>query len=594
MAIKCTRRKKSLRRRKNKQFVTVQPVKPTDYRIYRWWKRIKSPSGKKTPRKWKSLQHNGPLFSPDYKPLPKKIKFYYDGKPMRLEKKAEEIAGLYAKMLEDKYTKKKKFNENFFQDWRKAMTDKERATIVDFKKCNFEEINRFYKEEAEKAKQAKNKDKIKKEKEELAARYGFCVVDGKVQKVANFRTEPPGLFRGRGDHPKMGRLKKRIEPEDVTINIGKDDPVPKPPRGHKWMEVVHNNTVTWLASWKDSTSKSIKYIMLHPSSKLKGQNDIEKYEMARKLKLHLRDIRKQYMKDLRSPAEDTRQKAVVVYFIDRLALRSGYEKDLETGADTVGCCSLRVEHITMSKTFQGEKHVIHLDFPGKDNIRYHRSVPVDPLVYKNLQDFLKYKNPRSLIFDTLNSIILNKYLNKLMENLTAKVFRTCHASTELENQLKKTTKESMSLEEKLKIYNMANRSVAILCNHQRAVPKTYAKSIKAIENKIKRKIREIKQIENEIERLKRSGERDDAKYFVSRSRKITLLRKQIEKLQLQATVKKQNKDVALGTSKLNYLDPRISVSWCKKWQVPIEKIYNKTQRERFLWAIETTNDDFTF
>lgn len=32
--------------------------------------------------------------------------------------------------------------------------------------------------------------------------------------------EPPGLFRGRGDHPKMGKLKARIYPEDITINIG--------------------------------------------------------------------------------------------------------------------------------------------------------------------------------------------------------------------------------------------------------------------------------------------------------------------------------------------------------------------------------------
>lgn len=34
--------------------------------------------------------------------------------------------------------------------------------------------------------------------------------------------EPPGLFRGRGEHPKMGMLKKRIYPRDITINIGKD------------------------------------------------------------------------------------------------------------------------------------------------------------------------------------------------------------------------------------------------------------------------------------------------------------------------------------------------------------------------------------
>jgi len=38
--------------------------------------------------------------------------------------------------------------------------------------------------------------------------------------------------------------------------------------------------------------------------------------------------------------------AVAVYFIDKLALRAGNEKDSDETADTVGCCSLRVEHLS--------------------------------------------------------------------------------------------------------------------------------------------------------------------------------------------------------------------------------------------------------
>lgn len=56
----------------------------------------------------------------------------------------------------------------------------------------------------------------------------------------------------------------------------------------------------------------------------------------------------------------------------------------------------------------------------------------------------------------------------------------------------------------------------------------------------------------------------------------------------------ENKEIALGTSKLNYLDPRITVAWCKKWEVPIEKIYNKSQREKFAWAIDMADEDFIF
>lgn len=70
-------------------------------------------------------------------------------------------------------------------------------------------------------------------------------------QVGNFRVEPPGLFRGRGEHPKMGKLKKRVYPYDITINIGKGEPIPEHPYpGMKWREIRHDNTVTWLAFWK--------------------------------------------------------------------------------------------------------------------------------------------------------------------------------------------------------------------------------------------------------------------------------------------------------------------------------------------------------
>jgi DNA topoisomerase I len=50
--------------------------------------------------------------------------------------------------------------------------------------------------------------------------------------------EPPGLFRGRGEHPKMGMCKRRIYPKDITINIGKQAPMPEHPYpGQRWAEV---------------------------------------------------------------------------------------------------------------------------------------------------------------------------------------------------------------------------------------------------------------------------------------------------------------------------------------------------------------------
>ena len=72
------------------------------------------------------------------------------------------------------------------------------------------------------------------------------------------------------------------------------------------------------------------------------------------------------------------------------------------------------------------------------------------------------------------------------------------------------------------------------------------------------------------------------------------LRDGLRKMEIQVTDKEENKDIALGTSKLNYLDPRISVAWCKRNNVPVEKIYSKTQRDKFRWAIDMATADYHF
>ncbi|XP_026687623.1 DNA topoisomerase 1-like, partial [Diaphorina citri] len=57
-------------------------------------------------RKWTFLEHKGPIFAPPYERLPSSVKFYYDGKEMKLSQDAEEIATFYARMIEHEYTTK--------------------------------------------------------------------------------------------------------------------------------------------------------------------------------------------------------------------------------------------------------------------------------------------------------------------------------------------------------------------------------------------------------------------------------------------------------------------------------------------------------
>lgn len=47
----------------------------------------------------------------------------------------------------------------------------------------------------------------------------------------------------------------------------------------------------------------------------------------------------------------------------------------------------------------------------------------------------------------------------------------------------------------------------------------------------------------------------------SKKKAVQRLEEQLMKLEVQATEREENKQIALGTSKLNYLDPRITVAW---------------------------------
>ena len=60
------------------------------------------------------------------------------------------------------------------------------------------------------------KAKEKEERLEKEEPYMYCMIDGSKVKVGNYKIEPPGIFLGRGSHPKLGMVKKRINPEDVT------------------------------------------------------------------------------------------------------------------------------------------------------------------------------------------------------------------------------------------------------------------------------------------------------------------------------------------------------------------------------------------
>lgn len=453
----------------------------------RWWE---DPTKGDGTNKWGTLEHNGVVFPPPYERLPKNVKMRYDGVPVTLHPEAEEVAGFFATMLNSAHNvENPTFQKNFLNDFKEILkktggaTDRngEKVAIKEYAKCDFRPMFDYFEGQrvAKKALSVAERKALKAEKDKVEAPYMYCVWDGKKQKVGNFRVEPPGLFRGRGEHPKTGRVKTRVMPEDVTLNIGENATVPPPPEGHRWKSIKHDKQGTWLAMWQENINGNYKYVMLAANSDVKGQSDYKKFEKARELKKHIDRIRKDYRKELKSELMAERQKATAMYLIDQFALRAGNEKG-DDEADTVGCCSLKYEHITLRAPA-----TVIFDFLGKDSIRFHEEFEVDPQVFKNLKIFKKPpKGEGDDIFDRLTTTQLNNHLKNYMPGLTAKVFRTYNASFTMSKLLAEMKSEG-TIAEKIKDYNDANRKVAILCNHKRTVAAGHANQMEKLGDRLK-------------------------------------------------------------------------------------------------------------
>lgn len=745
--------------------------------INRWWEKIEEHSDD---IQWKYLEHRGVIFTPPY--VQHNIPIFYKGAKVELNAQSEELATYWCSVIGSDYCTKDKFIFNFFNTFIKSLEkdniirkenenkvkkgDISNFTFIDFMPIK-EHLMKQREERLSKTKEQKEEDKKLKMEKELP--YTYALVDWIREKISNNKVEPPGLFRGRGEHPKQGLLKKRIFPEDVVLNISKDAPVPRlqdDMSGHSWKDIYHDNKVTWLAYYKDSINDQMKYTFLSAQSKFKGFKDFMKYENARKLKSCVHKIREDYRKKMCAKTVVNKQLGTAVYLIDFLALRVGGEKDIDEEADTVGCCSLRVEHVSFlhdvpvkeksvsndtnanpikrssskgkesnnknniralntsvdSESPQNNKlalpkHLedikeehcyITLDFLGKDSIRYFNTVKIDKQAYINIITFCKNKKKDEGVFDQINCSKLNEYLKEIMPTLSAKVFRTYNASYTLDQQLKrlkevygkpkdfllscdqllhskkkrklnpadvngnllnvlsdssddsmeggnvkqennaepkskkesKVKKEEPEEEDKKKnpnilvketiekdkdspievdvsdvnalinFYNNANREVAILCNHQRSVPKQHDNTMLRIKKQIEVLREDIKEYRKYLLHLKN---KNDTKFvFVSKvtlldgtlrpnkvkenmkeescKNKLIALIKKVDLLETQMKVKDNNKTIALGTSKINYMDPRITVAFCKKYEIPIEKVFNRSLRLKFPWAMFVTKD----
>jgi DNA topoisomerase-1 len=500
----------------------------------------------------KQLIHNGILI-PKYEA--KGFSITIKKEPRVLTPEQEEMAVAWVKKLETDYVKDPVFIKNFLEDFHKALELKEKISPEQF---DFKEIIDYVqKEKAKKESMSKEEKKRqaeerKKKREENKEKYGYATIDSVKVEIGAYMAEPSSIFMGRGQHPLRGRWKLGPKESDIILNYHSDDPSkPKPPGN--WKQIVWQPDDMWIAKWDDKLRGKEKYVWLADTCFLKQESDIQKFNKAGELNSKIDDVRKHIEKNLQASDVLRRKVATVAYLIDALKLRVGDEKD-EDEADTVGATTLRPEHIRFEPN-----GLTTFNFLGKDAVEWRKQMILPDAVVQNLKQFVA--EAKSTIFDGVRSNHVTAFLNEAMPDLTAKVFRTYHASQAVREHLDSAKVSSSQPEfEKKHVAMEANLQAAIICNHKRKPPKSFEKSLE------KRK-----------ERLEKLKEANAAKETEAR-------KKAVEKLKLKIKETQETREYNLRTSLKSYIDPRVYYDWGKKVDFDWKQYYPKTLQRKFSWV----------
>jgi DNA topoisomerase-1 len=393
---------------------------------------------------WNKLSHNGIRFPADFDKIRVTVKS--KGKTYKISKEAEEYAVLFV-CHASRHKIDSVFKQNFWNDFKKMLTKS-------MHNMKFEDIEFV----------VDDKGSICKTYSEITAipKGQPCTakIDGRVEKMATCSVERPGLFIGRGDNPKRGKIKHRITPEEVTINIEKGK-IPVAPKGHHWKEVVHEKNAFWLAKWMDPVTKKTKYVWLSSDSKIKNQNDREKFELARKLGKGIHKFQNETSKLIASSDDRDKQTGIIMFLLDKLAIRIGGENNNDR---VTGLTTLHKQHVTFDK----KTNIIKFDFLGKDSIRYNKSLKVPSNIFNIILNC--HNSAGDVLFPKTSSAEVNSTITNLLGNgMTAKVFRTFHLSKIYESKLKEFEKSETDM--KIAVRKAAE-SAAEFSNHQKMDKKT--------------------------------------------------------------------------------------------------------------------------
>lgn len=355
---------------------------------------------------WTTLRHNGPWFESTNPNLSR-----------------DEIVNLYRR-VPDMY-RDKTFWDNFEEEVsvynisRREISNRPSSNIPDPRTCN--------------------------------TSHETCFIDGKEEKITNWRMEPPVVFIGRGDHPLRGRLRRRVVPGDVTLNLDVNAKVPK----MKWGGVVHRPECGWLWSWKDPLLGKVKYVYPSAHSHMHAKREKKKFDEVYILKDHIWNIRSFYETSLKRG--EHLEVACILYLIDHLGLRIGSSE--VSGVD--GASTLKVGCVQI---LDGRR-VVRIRFRGKDSVEYDNQIMCDDYFVNAIRKLSRGKGAHEFLFPNTTSQDVNNLLATYHPSIKSKTFRTFNATMRFKEMIhsEKPADEKCAIN----LFKKCVTEVAVFCNHKR-------------------------------------------------------------------------------------------------------------------------------
>ncbi len=569
----------------------------------------------------KQLIHNG-VVVPD-PPRPHELVLEIAGEPVALIPKQEEMALAWAKKQGTPYVADGAFARNFMADFSQELG---LDSVLSVDQVDFEPAIQIVEAEREaRAQMTKEERKTlaaerKAQREALREQYGYALVNGERTELANYVVEPSGIFMGRGRHPLRGRWKEGARHEDITLNLSPDAPRP----AGDWEEIIWQPESLWVARWKDKLSDKLKYVWLSDTASVKQEREAQKFDQAHELHAHLGSVRAQIEADLAHRGRRRRMLATACYLIDALCLRVGDEKDADE-ADTVGATTLRPEHVTLHSDGLAE-----FRFLGKDSVLWHKKLELPEVVQRNLEELIHHARPsnsggdgdrshptrdKPQLFPDISSRNVNAYLSGILPGLTAKVFRTHHATFAVREVLEDSLVQADDPEYlKWEVANLANLEAAELCNHTKKAPANWSRSrqryrerqqkaeerVRIYQERLKTQREALAALRNEAREKRDAAPPTSKKKVKARYKKrieaakgrveraqemLERARLRRDKIKTQGSIAAKKRTWNLGTSLKSYIDPRVYSEWGQRIDYDVlEQYYPKALRRKFAWV----------